>query len=72
MGKGQMGQILDFLRSVSVHFGSASQNVLKVIFKKSQVRPILPNLDVIFDIAGAECDMDLQFCSLGRLGFLCR
>ena len=29
----QMGQIWDFLRSVSVHFGSASQNVLKPILK---------------------------------------
>ena len=29
----QMGQIWDFLRSVSVHFGSPSQNVLKLILK---------------------------------------
>ena len=28
-----MGQIWDFLRSVSVHFGSLSQNVLKLILK---------------------------------------
>ena len=28
-----MGQIWDFLRSVSVHFGSPIQNVLKLIFK---------------------------------------
>ena len=28
-----MGQIWDFLRSVSVHFGSSSQNVLKLILK---------------------------------------
>ena len=29
----QMGQIFGFLRSVSVHFGSVSQNVLKLILK---------------------------------------
>ena len=29
----QLAQIWDFLRSVSVHFGSASQNVLKLILK---------------------------------------
>ena len=29
----KMGQIWDFLRSVSVHFGSASQNVLKLILE---------------------------------------
>ena len=29
----QMGQIRDFLRSVSVHFGSASQNLIKLILK---------------------------------------
>ena len=29
----QIGQIWNFLRSVSVHFGSASQNVLKLILK---------------------------------------
>ena len=29
----QMGQILDFLRSVSVHFGAPRQNLLKLILK---------------------------------------
>ena len=29
----QIGQIWDFLRSVSIHFGSPSQNVLKLILK---------------------------------------
>ena len=29
----QMGQIWDFLRSVSVHFGAPRQNVLKLILK---------------------------------------
>ena len=29
----QMGQILDFLRSVSEHFGAVRQNVLKLILK---------------------------------------
>ena len=40
----QIGQIWDFLRSVSVHFGSASQNVLKSDLKKSQICPIWANL----------------------------
>ena len=43
----QMGQIWGFLRSVSVHFGSPSQNVLKLILKSprfSHLRPIWPNL----------------------------
>ena len=29
----QIGQIWDFLRSVSVHFGAPRQNVLKLILK---------------------------------------
>ena len=37
----KMGQTWDFLRSVSEHFGLSSQNVLKLIFKKSQGCPIL-------------------------------
>ena len=36
----QIGKIWDFLRSVSVHFGAVRQNVLKLIFKKSQICPI--------------------------------
>ena len=35
----KMRQIWDFLRSVSVHFGSSSQNVLKLILK-SLICPI--------------------------------
>ena len=47
----QMGQILmwDFLRSVSVHFGSPSQNVLKQILKSPRFvpfGPIWPCLDI--------------------------
>ena len=40
----QMGQIWDFLRSVSVHFGSASQNVLKLILKYPTFVPFEANL----------------------------
>ena len=43
----QMGQIMDFLRSVSVHFGS-SQNKLKLIIKKSQICPIWGHSDPIW------------------------
>ena len=32
----RLWQIVEFLRSVSVHFGSTSQNVLKLIFKSSR------------------------------------
>ena len=49
----QMGQIWDFLRSVSVHFGSLSQNVLKLILKSHRFVPIGANLtylNAIFDI----------------------
>ena len=54
----QMGQILDFLRSVSVHFGSASQNVLKMIFKSPRFVLFGANLDAKFDILGAEYNLD--------------
>ena len=50
---GQMGQIWDFFRSGSVHFGSTSQNVLKLIWKSprlSLLGPIWPNLDAKFNI----------------------
>ena len=52
---GQIGPTWDFLRSVSVHFGSASKNVLKLIFKKkSQICPIwgsiCPHFDAKFNI----------------------
>ena len=40
----QIGQIWDFLRSVSVHFGSGSQNVLKLIFKSPKFVPFGANL----------------------------
>ena len=39
-----MGQICDFLRSVSLHFGSPSQNVLKLILKSPRFVPFGPNL----------------------------
>ena len=39
-----MGQIWDFLRSVSVHFGSPSQNVLKLILKSTRFVPLGANL----------------------------
>ena len=41
-----MGQIWDFLRSVSVHFGSPSQNVLKIIFKSPRFVPFGANLAI--------------------------
>ena len=39
-----MGQIWDFLRSVSVHFGAPRQNVLKQIFKSPRFVPFGANL----------------------------
>ena len=39
-----MEQIWDFLRSVSVHFGSPSQNVLKLILKSPIFVPFGANL----------------------------
>ena len=52
-----MGQMWDFLISVSVHFGSQSQNVLKLILKSPRFVPffwpILHNLDATFDIPGS-------------------
>ena len=40
----QMGQILEFLRSVSLHFGSVSQNILKLILKSPRFVPFGANL----------------------------
>ena len=40
----EMGQIWEFLRSVSVHFGSASQNVLKLILKSPRFVLFVANL----------------------------
>ena len=40
----QMRQILDFSRSDSVHFGSPSQNVLKLILKSPRSVPFGANL----------------------------
>ena len=40
----RMGQICDFLRSCSVHFGSASQNVLKLILKSQRLVQFGANL----------------------------
>ena len=39
-----MGQIWDFLRSVSVYFGSESQNVLKLILKSPRFVPFGANM----------------------------
>ena len=44
----QIGQIWDFLRSVSVHFGSLSQNVLILILKRSRFMPLLGQSDPIW------------------------
>ena len=44
----QMGQIWDFLRSVSVHFDSARQKLLKLILIKSQICPIWGQSDPIW------------------------
>ena len=40
----QMGQIWDFLRSVSVHFGAVRQNVLKLVLKSPRFVPFGVNL----------------------------
>ena len=40
----QMGQIWDFLRSVSVHFGAGRQNVLKLILKSPRFVLFVANL----------------------------
>ena len=40
----QMGQIWDFLRSGSVHFGALRQNVLKLILKSHRFAPFGANL----------------------------
>ena len=40
----KMGQIWDFLRSVSVNFGSSSQNVLKLVLKSLRFVPFRLNL----------------------------
>ena len=53
-----MGQIWDFLRSVSVHFGSPSQNVLKLILKSHRFVPFGTNLTQFGfnpDIPMAQC-----------------
>ena len=50
-----MVQIWDFSRSVSVHFGSPNQSVLKLILKVpdlSHLWQIRLNLDAKFDIPG--------------------
>ena len=50
----QMGQMWDFLRSISVHFGSQSQNVLKLILKSPTFVRFWANLtkfDANIDIA---------------------
>ena len=39
----QIGQILDFLRSVSVHFGAERQNALKLILKSPRFDPFRIN-----------------------------
>ena len=39
-----MGQLWDFLRSVSVHFGAGRQNVLKLILKSPTFVPFGTNL----------------------------
>jgi len=41
---GQIGPKWDFLRSISVHFGSSSQNVLTLIFKSPRLDPFVANL----------------------------
>ena len=40
----EMGQIWDFLRSVSVHFGAPRQNVLNLILKSPRFVPFGANL----------------------------
>ena len=52
----QMGQIWDFLRSVSVYFGAPRQNILKLILKSPRLVPFggqsdpmcMPNLTSLF------------------------
>ena len=75
----QMGQIFDFLRSVSVHFGSASQNVLKLILKSQRIFPfgvtltvfrpksIIPGVTIIQLVSGATVEFSL--CHFAILSF---
>ena len=48
----QMGEIWDFLRSVSVHFGAGRQTVLKSDVKKSRICPIWHQSDLIVGRTG--------------------
>ena len=70
----QMGQIWDFLRSVSVHFGAPRQNVLKVIFKSLIFVPFGANLTHFGSKSGRPVDLsnsavwlnlpDSQYCHI--------
>ena len=51
-----MGEMWDFLRSVSVHFGSPSQNVLKLILKSHTIRQF-PHLGSIRPRPGFEATL---------------
>ena len=55
----QMRQIRDFFRSNSVHFGSPSQNVLNLIWKKSRICPIWGQSDPLWGLAG-HLDVEIQ------------
>ena len=67
-----MGQMGDFLRSVSVHFGAVRQNVLKLILKGphlSHLGPIGPNLDAKLDIPVISTSQDDLFGhKVGQIG----
>ena len=68
-----MGQIWDFLRSVSVHFGAPRQNVLKLILKSPRFVPFGPNLDAKFDtlrVSDQLMDLARELVSCARTRYM--
>ena len=62
-----MGQIWDFLRSVLVHFGSTSQNVLKLILKSPRFVPFGANLTQFWATPETRGLRQSDMCSLGEI-----
>ena len=58
----QIGKIWDFLRSVSIHFGSASQNVQKLILKSPRFVSFGPNLTQLWSQIWHPCCEMTQLC----------
>ena len=78
---GSPKQILDFLRSSSVHFGSVSRNVLKYDLKKSRISPIWGQSDPLWAqiwplierlsmsrITHNQTQQEMHCCLMKRLG----